>query len=63
MVVVSHTSITEHVPMGVYHKENHPIELSEAEKERRRKQQERLDSDAWKDDMYYDALNGEAENE
>lgn len=61
MVVVSHTSITEHAPMGVYHTENHPIELNEEEKERRRKQQERLDSEAWQDDMYYDAKESEGE--
>ena len=31
--------------------------------ELRKKQAERLDSEAWQDDMYYDAQNGEAENE
>lgn len=61
MVVVSHMSITKHAPMGVCRTENHSIELSEEEKERRRKQQERLDSEAWQEDMYYDAQNGEAE--
>lgn len=63
MVVVSHTSIIEHAPMGVYHKENHPIELNEEEKERRRKQQERLDSEAWQEDMERDARQYEAESE
>lgn len=31
--------------------------------ELRKRQQERLDSEAWKDDMYYDAKESEAENE
>lgn len=31
--------------------------------ELRKRQQERLDSEAWQEDMYYDAQNGEAEND